>query len=67
MTTPRTYSADDVAKIVELFRASGDLPKAELAGMVKLADVLKHYEDMSANDIEREVTQYLRSLRSVNP
>jgi hypothetical protein len=51
----RTYSADDVRELVNLFRGSPDLPVAEVAGMEKLAGLLKHYETMTDADIEAEV------------
>jgi hypothetical protein len=50
----RTYSADDVQELVNLFRGSPDLPAAEVAGMENLAGLLKHYETMTDADIEAE-------------
>jgi hypothetical protein len=54
----RTYSGDEVRELVKLFRGSPDLPVAEVAGMEKLADLLKHYETMTDADIEAEGRRY---------
>ncbi len=58
----RTYSADEVREFVNLLRGSRDLPAAELAGMEKLADLLKHYETMTDANIEAEVQRYYPSV-----
>jgi hypothetical protein len=58
----RGYSADEVREFVKLLRGLRDLPAAELAGMEKLADLLKHYESTTDADIEAEVRRYYPSV-----
>ena len=60
MKVKRTYSAADVAHLVEFVRASGDFSEAELAGMEKLAEILKRYENMTDGEIMEEVEQLVR-------
>ena len=59
----RTYSADEVQEFGKLLRGLRDLPAAKLAGMEKLADLMKHYyESMTDADIEAEVRRYYPSV-----
>lgn len=59
MKVKRTYSAAD-AQLVEFVRASGDFSEAELAGMEKLAEILKRFENMTDEEIVEEVEHLVR-------
>lgn len=56
------YTAADIAKLIDLLRASRDYSLTELAGMDKLADLLICLESMQADDIESAVKRYFRSV-----
>ena len=56
------YTDADLAQVIALLRASGDYTADELAGMEKLAAILKHLNAMSPEDIEAAVKRYYRSV-----
>jgi hypothetical protein len=62
MTTIRTYTSCDIAELIEVLRASGDLSPSELAGMELLSRLLSRLEDFSDAEIEDEARRYFRSL-----
>ncbi len=64
MTSPRTYSVQEIEQLVELLRHSPDMQPDRLAGMVELVRLLRHYEHMGAAEIERETINYIRSSQS---
>lgn len=57
----RTYSASEIRQLVDFMRKGGDLSASEIAGMEKLVDLLKHFENMTDADIATEVERLLRS------
>jgi hypothetical protein len=59
----RTYTANDVRKMVELHRGDPDISAEKFSGMEQLADILKHFETMTDDDIEAEFQTFLRSER----
>lgn len=63
MTTKRSYTASEVAELIDLLRLSGDIPDAEIAGMQRLGQLLTRFEGMSDLDIEAMAKTYFRSVK----
>lgn len=59
----RAYTASDVGEIVELLRDDPEMSEEQFSGMERLADILKHFEGMTAADIEAEAQDFFRSER----
>jgi len=51
----RTYTASDVMEIVEMLRDTHDISDEMFSGMASIADIQKHIETMTDEDIEVEV------------
>jgi hypothetical protein len=58
----RKYTADEVAEIIVVLRASGDYSPTEVFGMNKVAEVLRHFENLTDENIQRDVRRHFRSL-----
>jgi len=56
--TGHRYAVDEVDWLVDVFRTGGEISEAEIAGMEKLLEALRHYEFKSETDIEDEVRRY---------
>lgn len=54
----RRYSTKDIDGLIEIYRAGGDLPEAEIAGMERLSFALHHYEFMSNEEVDLEMRHY---------
>jgi hypothetical protein len=63
MEQERKFSAADVAELIDLIRADEDFTAAELAGMDKLADMLKWLGTTSDAEIEAGAIRYCRRVR----
>ena len=62
MVTARSYSAAEIIELIQAFRSGGDIPESELAGMDRLGQLLRHFENMSDDDIAAEAQRYFRSV-----
>lgn len=61
MTLPRTYSVQEIKQLVDVLRHNSDMQPEQLAGMDELVRLLRHYEYMSDEDIERETVNDMRT------
>lgn len=61
MTTRRTYTVREIEDLVNALRHSPDTQPEKLAGMDELVRLLRHFENMSDEDIERETVNYMRT------
>lgn len=61
MTLSRTYSVQEIKQLVDVLRHNPDMQPEQLAGMDELVRLLRHFESMSDEDIERETANYMRT------
>jgi len=56
----RKYTAAMIIEVIEVLRASGDVPQDALAGMELLGQLLSRLEVLSDAEIAEEVRRHLR-------
>jgi hypothetical protein len=60
MATTRSYTAAEVLELIEVLRASGDVPSPQMAGMEVLGNLLARLEQLSDAEIAEEVRRRFR-------
>jgi hypothetical protein len=58
----RTYTAEDIIKLIDILRSGGDIPAEQMAGMDRLGELVTKLAQMSDADIENEVRRYFRAV-----
>ena len=61
MERKRQYSADEIREWVELLAKDPERDSGSLAGMRELVDMLKHFENMTNEDIAADVERFWSS------
>jgi hypothetical protein len=61
MVIPRTYTATDIMRLIDLLRGTKDITDAEIAGMDRLGQLLAALDRMSDAEIAQVVNRPFRS------
>ena len=62
MVVPRNYSVRGIKELVEFFRNDSNISADCFAGMLKVVELLVHFEHMTDLEIEAEVCNVYRAI-----